>query len=133
MSDVKPLFACARAFRERAYAPYSHYRVGAAVLDEQGRVFGGCNIENCNYGGTVCAERVAIWRAIAEGAQMIRALAVVVEEGQEAKPCGFCRQIMAEFAAPDFKLYLAWPNESGYLCLSLEDILPHAFRPADLR
>ncbi|MDO5737625.1 MAG: cytidine deaminase [Eubacteriales bacterium] len=129
--DARELLGIARVERHKAYCPYSNYQVGAAVLSESGEVFGGCNIENCNYGGSVCAERVAILKCISTGARKIKKLAVVIEEGRQAKPCGFCRQVMAEFATPDFELILAWDNEE-YIVLTLDEILPFAFKPDDL-
>ncbi|MDO5733781.1 MAG: cytidine deaminase [Eubacteriales bacterium] len=129
---AEKLLAEARNYREKAYAPYSKYLVGAAVLDDQGRIFGGCNIENCSYGATVCAERVAILTAVAAGAKAIKALAVVVAPGDPAKPCGICRQVIAEFAAEDFKAYLGWTGDE-YKEFSFSDLLPDAFRPEDLK
>jgi cytidine deaminase len=88
------LWQCARDMRDRAHAPYSRYRVGAAVLTEDGSVIGGCNVESASYGLTCCAERVALFRAIAEGHRRFTALAVATEDG--SAPCGACRQVIHE-------------------------------------
>jgi cytidine deaminase len=93
------LLLLAREMRENAYAPYSKYRVGAAVLTDDGRLFGGCNVENVSYGLTNCAERTAIFTAVAQGARGLRAVAVATENG--GSPCGACRQVLAEFAPKD--------------------------------
>jgi cytidine deaminase len=102
------LLAAARAVRARAHAPYSKFRVGAAVLDERGRVHVGCNVENASYGLTVCAERNAIAAAVAAGAKRIGAVAVCAEP--VASPCGACRQVLAEFGGPATEVLLAGPK-----------------------
>ncbi len=120
------LVAAAAAAREQAYAPYSGFRVGAALLDEQNRLFTGCNIENASYGATCCGERTAIYKAVSEGARNIKRMAVVGSLPELCMPCGICRQVMAEFAAPDFILLAAAPD-GRYQAFSLEDLLPFAF------
>ena len=112
--------------RESAYVPYSKFRVGAALLDERGRVFTGCNIENASYGATCCAERTAIFKAVSEGAKAIRKLAVVCGQEGPCMPCGICRQVMAEFAANDFILLAASPDGT-YRRFSLDELLPARF------
>ena len=96
-SNPDPLINAARAVRERAHAPFSHFKVGAAVEDVEGRIFTGCNVENATYGLTLCAERVAIFKAISEGAGRIRRIAVVADTEALTPPCGACRQILWEF------------------------------------
>ena len=88
------LVAAATAARERAAAPYSHFHVGAALLAEDGRVFGGCNVESASYGLTICAERTAVFKAISEGARRFRAVAVVTGADEPTSPCGACRQVL---------------------------------------
>jgi cytidine deaminase len=92
--------------RENAYAPYSNYKVGAALLAAAGKVFTGCNVENATYGLTVCAERVALWKAISEGEREFSAVAVVTESEPPASPCGACRQLLWEFCG-DIEVILA--------------------------
>jgi cytidine deaminase len=96
MSEEK-LIAAARAARENAHAPYSNFRVGAALQAKSGRVFTGCNVENASYGLTCCAERVAIFKAISEGERGFDAIAVVTDTEKLTPPCGACRQIIWEF------------------------------------
>jgi len=119
------LLAAAREARHRAYAPYSGYAVGAAVYCEDGRIFTGANVENASYGLTVCAERVAIFRAVSEGARRIRALAVVTPDG--GTPCGACRQVLAEFANEDLIVWCASEEGTDLQEYSFSELLPHAF------
>ncbi len=114
---------------EAAYAPYSNYRVGAAVLTEDGRVFTGCNVENAVYPLTLCAERVAITKAVSEGAGKIRAVAVATENA--GTPCGSCRQVIREFGAPDLPVYIA-DFKGHYRERTLEQLLPESFTAEDL-
>jgi cytidine deaminase len=120
------LIEVAAKARERAYAPYSKFRVGAAVRCSDGRVYAGCNVENASYGLSMCAERVAIFEAISNGARDIADVAVVTEAAKPAAPCGACRQVLAEFAA-DARIVLA--NTAGERVVSrLAQLLPNAFR-----
>lgn len=111
--------------RGRAYAPYSKYQVGAAVLMESGRIYQAANVENASYGLTICAERVAIGYAVSQGERKILALTVATEEG--ASPCGACRQVLAEFAASSLEVYLVGHDEKPTSPLMLDDLLPHRF------
>lgn len=126
-SDLSPqwaeLVAAAEQARVRAYAPYSHFAVGAAVCTPSGAVYAGCNIENASYGLTVCAERVAVWQAVAAGETALSALAVYTPE--MASPCGACRQVLAEFA-PDLPILLA-DAQGHVLVTSLRALLPMSF------
>ena len=128
------LIVLARLAREKAYVPYSDFPVGAAVETLDGQVYTGCNIENATYGGTVCAERVAILKAVSEGARQIKRLAVVCTQNQPSMPCGICRQVIAEFAADDFYCLCAPGTvaenaaaDAGVRLLSLDDLLPNRF------
>lgn len=115
--------------RKRAYVPYSHYPVGAALLSKSGVIYQGANIENAAYPVTICAERVAIFKAISEGDMELEAIAVVTKNG--GAPCGSCRQVMAEFN-PELKIIVA--DETGKISLEklLKEILPGYFGPGSL-
>lgn len=117
--------------RRRAYAPYSDFKVGAAVLTKDGRTFLGCNIENAAHSPANCAERTAIFKAVSEGALEFTALAVVADTVDPVTPCGVCRQVMAEFFQPETKVYLG--NLQGAMEITtLEELLPGAFTSRDL-
>jgi len=122
------LFELARDYQARAYAPYSHFRVGAAVLADDGNYYGGCNIENAAYPATICAERVAITKAISEGATKIHQIAVV-GDSDYTYPCGVCRQFMAEFS-DDLTVFILGPTE--VLSYRLDELLPFAFTSEDM-
>lgn len=109
MPVSEALLTAARDARTRAIATYSQFHVGAAVETADGRIFSGCNIENASYGLTVCAERVAIWKALSEGARAFVALVVVADTEQPTTPCGACRQIIWEFCG-DIPIILATPD-----------------------
>ncbi|MGP1575092.1 cytidine deaminase [Selenomonas sp.] len=122
--DDKALIELAKQARAHAYAPYSGFAVGAAALSADGRVFLGCNIENASYGLTNCAERTAIFSAIAAGAKELAALAVVADGEQPCSPCGACRQVIAEFSIK--RIILA--NLAGKSrIVTAEELLPYAF------
>lgn len=97
MPDFDRLVSAARAAREHAVAPYSGFRVGAALATRDGRIFSGCNVENASYGLTVCAERVALLKALSEGAREFAAIAVVADTASPTPPCGPCRQLLWEY------------------------------------
>ena len=114
--------------RLMAYAPYSHYFVGAAVLTKDGEIITGCNVENASYGATICAERVALTRAVAEGKRDFVAMAVATRDG--GTPCGICRQVMAELGL-EMAVYIT--DENGkFWTTSVRELLPHSFDPASL-
>ncbi len=125
----QPLIEAALQARQRAYAPYSHYRVGAALLADDGTIITGSNVENAVYPLGLCAERVAVARAVHEGHTRFRALVVATANG--GTPCGACRQTLREFAA---HLPILVVNGDGQVVLEtdLAELLPHAFSPADL-
>ena len=120
---------------KNAYVPYSGYRVGAALMTEDGKLFTGCNIENAAYTPTVCAERTAFFNAISSGERDFAAIAVV--GGKDGvisgsfPPCGVCRQVMAEFCSPDFTVLVVTEEES-YKKYSLNELLPEAFTPKNI-
>ena len=126
------LQAAAEAARRRAYAPYSGFAVGAALLAENGEVIAGCNVENASYGLTNCAERTALFTMAARGLRTVRALAVVADSPRAVPPCGACRQALAEFGCADTPLLLA--NLAGErVYATLGELLPLAFSGKDLR
>ena len=118
------LIAAAWEAREQAYAPYSNFQVGAALLCEDGSIFKGCNIENCSFGATNCAERTAIFAAIANGKRKFKALAVCAQTDEPIMPCGVCRQVLAELA-PNLTLILLGKNTR--METTIEELLPQAF------
>lgn len=129
--DYKMLVSKAFQGRKNAYVPYSNFKVGAAVLTEDGTVYTGCNIENASYGATNCAERTAIFKAVSEGHKEIKAIAIVGVENDYTYPCGICRQVIAEFASEDVAIILG-KSEDEFVVKTLEDILPGAFTKKDL-
>lgn len=124
-SDRQRLIALARGARENAYAPYSKFFVGAALLTASGTIFDACNVENSSYGLSICAERSAIFQAVAAGEKTFAAIAIVAESKTDFRPCGACLQIMAEFA-PNLRILLA--NGSKVEEFTLPDLLPKPFQ-----
>ncbi|MCF7674772.1 MAG: cytidine deaminase [Akkermansiaceae bacterium] len=120
--DWEALVKAAWQVREQAYAPYSNFQVGAALMAADGRIFTGCNVENLSYGLTNCAERVAIGAAVAAGAREFLGVAVVAETTIPISPCGACRQVLAEFGVPRVLLL----NRTERLEFGLEELLPRA-------
>ena len=130
-STIEPLLQAARDAQQRAYAPYSKFRVGAAVLDEQGRVHAGCNVENAAYPQGTCAEAGAIAAMVLAGGKRISALAVVGDGHEPVTPCGGCRQKLREFAAPE-TLVIAADASTIRARFTLEELLPQSFGPEHL-
>lgn len=134
--QIQELISAAMAQLERAYAPYSHFKVGAALLTEEGRIYTGCNIENAAYTPTNCGERTAFFKAVSEGERSFRAICIVggmdgVPTDYTA-PCGVCRQVMMEFCSPEeFEIILASGAED-YQVYKLKDLLPRGFGPGNL-
>ncbi len=132
---VEKLIGQASLARQKAYAPYSKYKVGAALLALDGSIFTGCNVENASYGATNCAERTAFFKAVSEGYSEFCAIAVVGGEDNDdisdrfpdyAFPCGVCRQVMKEFCSNDFEIIVA-KSTKDYKKFSLADLLPYGF------
>ena len=134
--DNKELIRQALKAREMAYVPYSGFKVGAALLTKEGKVYKGCNIENAGYTPTNCAERTAFFKAVSEGEREFAAIAIVGGKGDlpdnYAYPCGVCRQVMREFCNPEtFQIILA-KSETEYRTYKLKELLPLGFGPEDL-
>lgn len=130
MNDHEALIAAARQSRENAHAAFSNFRVGAALRATSGRIFGGCNVENATYGLTVCAERVAIFKAISEGERGFDAIAVVADTDSLTSPCGACRQLIWEFCG-DVPVILA--NLKGKTeVVAMRDLFPKPFDASSL-
>lgn len=135
--EQKRLMELACQARESAYAPYSDFRVGAALLAKSGKIYLGCNIENAAYTPTNCAERTAFFKAVSEGEREFVRIAVVggkgeTRSGQMCAPCGVCRQVMMEFVRPgEFEIILE-DGEGGIVCYTLAELLPEGFGAGNL-
>jgi len=128
--EDKDLIACAREAREYAYAPYSCFQVGAALLGRSGRVYTGCNVENASYPAGTCAERCAVGKAVSEGEREFVAIAVIGDSQGPCAPCGICRQVLCEFN-PDMRVIMT-NLEGDTLILAASELLPGAFARTDL-
>lgn len=120
------LLKIAKEARKRAHAPYSKFRVGAAIQSETGEIFSGCNIENASYGLTVCAERVALWKAVSEGSRKFSVIVIVTEGAHPVPPCGACCQVLAEFN-PEMKIISA-TLDGEKMAWKLSELFPNPFR-----
>jgi cytidine deaminase len=130
VGENETLISAARQARENAHAPYSNFRVGAALRATSGRIFGGCNVENATYGLTVCAERIAIFKAISEGERGFDAIAVVTDTDELTPPCGACRQLLWEFCG-DVPVILA--NLKGKTeVIPMRELFPKPFDSSNL-
>lgn len=132
---MKQLIDIAVKARDMAYAPYSHYKVGAALLGKSGKVYTGCNVENASYTPTNCAERTAFFKAVSEGEREFTAIAIVGgKEGEELSknctPCGVCRQVMTEFCDKSFKVVLGTPD--NFKVYTLDEVMPLSFTSTEL-
>lgn len=130
------LMRTAIEYRKRAYTPYSHFCVGAALLAKDGQIFGGCNVENASYTPSNCAERTAFFKAVSEGVTEFEAIAIVggKEKGEPefCPPCGVCRQVMMEFCSPKEFQVLLGTSETEYRLFSLEELMPFGFSKENL-
>ncbi|MBQ4650337.1 MAG: cytidine deaminase [Firmicutes bacterium] len=122
----KELYRQAVKMTERSYAPFSKFRVGAALLAEDGQIFTGCNVENSSFGGTICAERTAFVKAVSEGVTRFKKIAIA-SSGGEAWPCGICRQFMREFCDDDFEI-ITGNDEDSLRVYTMKEILPEGFK-----
>ena len=133
MTD-RELLQCAAEAREMAYAPYSGFRVGAALLGKSGKIYKGCNVENAAYSPTNCAERTALFKAVSEGEREFVSIAIVGGMYETINdfcaPCGVCRQVLAEFCDPDFRVVLGTPEKPQ--AFAFKDLLPFGFGKNDL-
>ncbi|MBE0068193.1 cytidine deaminase [Thermoanaerobacterium thermosaccharolyticum] len=128
--DYQKLLEMAKEVREKAYVPYSHFKVGACVITDNGNTYKGCNIENSSYGLTNCAERTALFNAYSNGDRKIKAIAVVADTDGPVSPCGSCRQVMYELGGEDLTVILG--NMKGdYVVKKAKDLLPYAFSLSD--
>ena len=136
MEEKQQLIRMALAAREKAYAPYSDFMVGAALRAADGRIFTGCNVENAAFTPTSCAERTALFKAVSEGVREFDAIAIVGSKVGETNtlvtgPCGVCRQALYEFGGPELTVIMA-RSEDDYIVTTLGDLLPYGFGPANL-
>ncbi|MDR5657988.1 cytidine deaminase [Serpentinicella sp. ANB-PHB4] len=128
--EYKLLVKKAIESREKAYTPYSNFKVGAALQTKSGKIYTGCNIECASYGATNCAERTAIYKAVSEGDKEILAIAVVGAPEEYTYPCGICRQVIVEFGK-EIKIIIA-QTEEDYKVYNIKELLPNSFSPEDL-
>lgn len=122
---MREMLKKAKETKSNAYAPYSDFYVGAALKDENGRIFTGCNVENASYGATMCAERTAIFKAVSEGAKKIKEI-LIVNDKQMPYPCGMCRQVMAEFMDADGIIYVCHNDRMEKY--TMKELLPKNFK-----
>ncbi len=123
---IEQLLNAAKAAKDRAYAPYSHFHVGAAIRTSSGKIFSGCNVENTSYGLTNCAERTAIFKMVSEGEQQIAEILVIGDTPEFLPPCGACRQVIAEFSSQETPVYMC--NQQGtWQKTTVGELIPFAF------
>jgi cytidine deaminase len=126
-ATLKSMIEDAYKVQKNAYAPYSKFLIGSSILDSNETIYTGCNVENSSYGGTVCAERVAIWKGISDNMKLpLKAVVVVSSEKEQWPPCGMCRQVMAEFCAPETVVFFG-NNKKEFRKITFKELLPEAF------
>ncbi|MFQ5962850.1 MAG: cytidine deaminase [Candidatus Scalinduaceae bacterium] len=128
---IHRLLSEARKVIKFSYSPYSNFRVGAAVLDENGKIYTGCNIENASYGLAICAERVAVFNAVSQGVERIKAIAIYCDKQDFCSPCGACRQVIYEFSKD--AIVILGTKGTEYTIKTIAELLPLGFCPKDLR
>lgn len=130
--DYKKIINAAIEAKNNAYVPYSHFRVGAALLTEEGQIFTGCNVENAAFSPTICAERTAVVKAVSEGYRNFSAIAVTGDNGDYLTPCGVCRQVLAEFCDLEQFVVILANSENDYKEMKLAELLPGSFGKENL-
>ena len=130
---INQLVELALRARERAYVPYSHFRVGACLMSKNGTLYCGCNIENAAYTPTNCAERTAVFKAVSEGKKDFLAIAVVGDREEPLTPCGVCRQVLTEFVDGSTFEVIMEDGAGGIKVMKLEELFPASFSPKDLQ
>lgn len=128
---MRKLHKAAVSARKNSHSPYSHYAVGAALLDHKGQIYLGCNVENASYGGCICAERTAFVKAVSQGIKNFKAICIVIDTKEHIIPCGLCLQTIAEFCEPDFQILCATPKKLQAL-YEFQELLPLSFNPKHL-
>lgn len=131
-TQIKTLIAEAYEAQKMAYVPYSHFRVGAALMTKNGRIYRGCNVENAAYSPTNCAERTAVFKAVSEGEREFSAIAVVGDDDTYTSPCGVCRQVLREFVIPEEFIVIMVGREYDYQSMTLSELLPASFSQKNL-
>ena len=131
-TQIKEYIKQANEILDRAYVPYSKFHVGAVVVDTDGNVYKGINVENASYGLTICAERNAISSAVTEGIKKIDLIVITGNTDEPISPCGMCRQVIREFATPDTRIVLATSKNDNYIVWTLEEMIPYSFGPEHL-
>lgn len=131
-TQIKTLIAEAYEAQKMAYVPYSHFRVGAALMTKNGRIYRGCNVENAAYSPTNCAERTAVFKAVSEGEREFAAIAVVGDDDTYTAPCGVCRQVLREFVIPEEFIVIMVGRGYDYQSMTLSELLPASFSQKNL-
>ena len=131
-TQIKEYIKQANEILDRAYVPYSKFHVGAVVVDTEGNVYKGINVENASYGLAICAERNAISSAVTEGMKKIDLIVITGNTDEPISPCGMCRQVIREFATPDTRIVLATSKNDNYIVWTLEEMIPYSFGPEHL-